>query len=268
VLLASQFEEVTMIRMAREVEAGPAYWCAAFLVDGLLIDTGCAHTAAELADFLTDKQVDCIVNTHYHEDHVGANHVLQEQRGLTIYAHPDALALIGSVPDLLPYREMIWGIPEASVALPAPGRIATRDHTFNVMQTPGHCRGHLSIVEPTRGWVFAGDTYVTAAPKAARPEEDLGELVRDMRRLIELDCDRLVLFNAIGTIVEDGRRALRECSAYLEQVIALVQELAREGLSVTQIRERMFGDETSLAMMTQGDFTIENFVHSALRSRL
>jgi len=257
-----------MIRMAREVETGPAYWCAAFLVDGLLIDTGCARAAPELLAFLADRRVECIVNTHYHEDHVGANRRLREQRGVAIYAHEDCLPLIGRVPKLLAYREMIWGTPESSAASPAPAVIATDQHRFQVIETPGHCGGHISLVEPERGWVFMGDAYVTAAPRAARPEEDLGQLVRDMRTLAGLDSERLVLFNAIGTIVEDGRHALGECAAYLEQAIATARDLARQGLSVADIRQRMFGAETSLAAVTEGDFSIENLVRSALRSQL
>lgn len=271
-LVVSHFEDVTMIRMARQVGTpsapGPAYWCAAFLVDGLLVDTGCAHTAPELLAFLADKRVERVVNTHYHEDHVGANRRLQHQRGTAIYAHQDCLPLIGCVPTLLAYRQMIWGVPQASNADPAPSEIATDRHRFRVIETPGHCRGHISLVEPELGWVFTGDAYVTATPKAARPEEDLGQLVRDMRRLADTDSERLALFNAIGTIIEDGRRALDQCAAYLERVIAQATDLARQHLSVAEIRERMFGAETALAVVTEGDFSIENLLRSALRSQL
>jgi glyoxylase-like metal-dependent hydrolase (beta-lactamase superfamily II) len=266
VLVASEFEEVTMIKMAREVESGPPYWCAAFLVDGLLVDTGCAHTAAELVAFLEDRRVDLIVNTHYHEDHVGANQRIQEERHIPIYAHPDALPLIGSVPTLLPYRELIWGTPEASAGLVIPDVIQTEHFRFRVLDTPGHCRGHISLIEPDRGWAFSGDAYVTGTPKGARPEEDVGQIVRDMRGLVDLNCERLVLFNAVGSIVKDGRRALRDCSSYLVGLTREVKEHARKGLSPEEIRDAMFGDETSLAALTQGDFSMENLVRSALRA--
>lgn len=42
------FEEITQIRMSREIGGKPVYWVAAYLVDGLLIDTGCSYTAREL----------------------------------------------------------------------------------------------------------------------------------------------------------------------------------------------------------------------------
>lgn len=47
-----RFEEVIRIKMSIEADGKPVYWTTAYLVDGLLVDTGCAHTAEELVDFL------------------------------------------------------------------------------------------------------------------------------------------------------------------------------------------------------------------------
>ncbi len=43
----SHFDQVVQIRMSREVNGRPLYWVAAYLVDGILIDTGCKHTSEE-----------------------------------------------------------------------------------------------------------------------------------------------------------------------------------------------------------------------------
>jgi len=85
-----QIEEVTRIRMGREVGGRVLYWVAAYLVDGLLIDTGCRHTAEELAGFLEGKDLKMVVNTHHHEDHVGANHILKERFGVRIFASAES----------------------------------------------------------------------------------------------------------------------------------------------------------------------------------
>jgi glyoxylase-like metal-dependent hydrolase (beta-lactamase superfamily II) len=82
-----QFEDVTQIRMSREVDVKPLYWVAAYLVDGLLIDTGCSFTAGELVDYLEKCPPDLAVNTHYHEDHIGANRRIQMRFGINIYTH-------------------------------------------------------------------------------------------------------------------------------------------------------------------------------------
>ena len=38
---SQDYAGVTQIRMSREFDGKPVYWVAAYLVDGLLIDTGC-----------------------------------------------------------------------------------------------------------------------------------------------------------------------------------------------------------------------------------
>lgn len=104
------FEQVTRFRMGRAVEGQVAYWCAAYLVDGLLIDTGCAHCAAELLAALRGRRVLRAVNTHYHEDHVGANAPLERELGLELLAPAGALEAIGRGYRLPPAREMVWGL--------------------------------------------------------------------------------------------------------------------------------------------------------------
>jgi hypothetical protein len=41
------FEEITQIRMSREIGGNPVYWVASYLVDGLLMDTGCSYRAGD-----------------------------------------------------------------------------------------------------------------------------------------------------------------------------------------------------------------------------
>ncbi len=77
--------------MGREMDGAVLYWTAAYLVDGLLIDTGCAFTAEELICFLREHEVKQVVNTHHHEDHVGANYLIQRELGLDIFAHATAV---------------------------------------------------------------------------------------------------------------------------------------------------------------------------------
>ena len=60
-----------------------------------MVDTGCAHTHKELLKALEGRPVERIVNTHTHEDHIGANGALQWQNPrLDILAHPLALPVL------------------------------------------------------------------------------------------------------------------------------------------------------------------------------
>jgi glyoxylase-like metal-dependent hydrolase (beta-lactamase superfamily II) len=125
VLKVNRYGGIAQLMMGREMDGSVLYWTAAYLVDGLLIDTGCAYTADELGRFLGEQEVEQVVNTHHHEDHVGANSFIQQQLGLEIYAHPLAIPLLNRRLPLREYQEMVWGYPEPAAAQPLP-RQSTR----------------------------------------------------------------------------------------------------------------------------------------------
>jgi glyoxylase-like metal-dependent hydrolase (beta-lactamase superfamily II) len=259
------FEEVTQIRMSREIGGKPVYWVSAYLVDGLLIDTGCSYTAEELAAFLDGRAVRQVVNTHFHEDHVGANHLLKTRLGLEICAPRGSVPLIGQAAKLFPYQEMVWGYPEPTEVRPLPPVVRTPNSTFDVIETPGHSEGHAVLVEKARGWCFCGDIFARERMKFIRPEEDMGETAASMRKIIALPTERLILFTSVGRIVEDGRQALQECILYLEDLSRQAKALAQQGLGVPEIVQKMFGGEHGFAELTNGQYTTENLVRSVLK---
>lgn len=268
VIEVSDFEGVVRIRMGRDVDGHVLYWVAAYLIDGLLIDTGCRHTAEELAGFLEGEKLKAVVNTHYHEDHVGANRVLRERFGVPIWASRESAPLINRVAGLYPYQEMVWGSPEPSHVACLPEAVETDRFRFDVVETPGHCVGHVALVERGRGWCFSGDLFVSRRPKVIRPEEDVVGMVTSMRRLIGLETDRLVLFTSIGDVVPDGREALRSCVDYLRDMAGRAKGLEKRGLSTDAIRDELFGGESSLAGATDGQFSSENLVRALLRAEV
>lgn len=262
----SPFEEVTRIKLSREVDGKPIYWVTAYLVDGLLIDTGPAYTATELADFLEGQRLDLVVNTHYHEDHVGADRLIMDRFGVPVYAHRDSVPRIGEVPRLNPYQEFVWDYPEPATVSTLGDTIVTERFNFEVIDTAGHCPGHVALFERSRGWCFSGDIFITERPKVIRADEDAAGLIASMRLLAGLDADRLVLFTSMGKIIPDGREALLACAGYLDGLGEQVRALAAQGLGPLEIREQIFGEGSTLAGFTGGHFSTDNLVASLLQS--
>ncbi len=260
----SRFEDVVRLKMGREIDGQVWYWVAAYLVDGLLVDTGCQYTADELAGYLKGKKLKVVVNTHYHEDHVGANNVLKERFGVPVFASAESVPLMKRVHKLYRYQEIMWGYPEPSAVDCLPGRMETDRFQFDVIDTPGHCPGHVALVERERGWCFSGDLYISRRPKVVRPEENVAQIVASMKRLISLRMDRLVLFTSLGNVVEDGREALQSCVDYLRELSREAKELRAEGLGTGAIRERLLGEESELAGPTDGQFSSENLISAVL----
>jgi len=259
------FEEITQIRMSREIGGNPLYWVAAYLVDGLLIDTGCSYTAGELMSYLEKYPPKWVANTHYHEDHIGANRATQERFGINIYAHPQAVPLIGRSATLFPYQEQVWGYPEPSEVLPIPPVIQTERFSFEVIEAPGHSADHVALFERSKGWCFSGDIFAGEAVRVIRPEEDMETTVASLERLAALETQRLVLFTSSGRIVEDGRKALQECAGYLRSLSRKAKDLQAQGRTAQEIMNALFGGEHPRAQRTNGQFTTENLIRSVLK---
>lgn len=257
--------DVTQIKLSRELDGKPLYWVAAYLVDGLLIDTGCDYTAAELVAFMKGEKLDLVVNTHFHEDHVGGNALIQKQFQVFIYAPPESIPIIGQKPFLYTYQEMVWGYPAPSTAKPIPPFIRTDHHTFDVLATPGHSVGHIVLLEKEKGWCFSGDMFARENPKFIRPEEDMGETIRSLEKILAAMPSQITLFTSIGRIVENGRDALEENIRYLRELAAKAQGLHKQGSSVEEITVDLFGGEHLFAQMTNDQYTTENLIRSVLK---
>jgi hypothetical protein len=104
-------------------------------------------------------------------------------------------------------------------------------------------------------------------PKFIRPEEDMGETIHSMKKLLHLRAGPLILYTSVGRVVEDGRQALQTCIHYLEDLAAKVQSLETKGLSITDIIQELFGGEHNFAQITNGQYTTENLIRSVLQIR-
>jgi glyoxylase-like metal-dependent hydrolase (beta-lactamase superfamily II) len=263
-LIAEDFGALHRIKMGREMDGKVLYWVSAWLYDGLLFDTGCPHCADEFVKHLGGREVKIAVNSHSHEDHIGANCQLIKDRGIRIYAHPIAVPLIKQRPALMPYQEGVWGHPAPSETFPIGDHIEVGSRRYEVIETFGHCPGHIALFEENTGVLFTGDLFATEKPRALRSTENVRQMIKDMRKLAALRPGPIILYTALGEIVEDGRGSLGRCADYLEEKVSSIRELHAKGMSEDLILEKIFGRESALAGLTGGDFSIRHLINSAL----
>lgn len=120
-----------------------------FVRDGeaALIDTGTSGSASQVESTLGDlglgwSDLSTIVLTHHHGDHVGSLPAIMD-------AAPEAVAHAGAedIPNIVSPRPV--------------SALADGDTVFGleVIATPGHTPGHISILDPT-GVLLAGDAIV------------------------------------------------------------------------------------------------------------
>lgn len=258
-----QFEGVTQFRMGRELGGQVLYWCAAYLVEDLLIDSGCAHTAEELLAALAGRGVRRVVNTHHHEDHIGANALLAEKLGLELYAPLEAIPLIAEQPELYPYQLLTWGVAPRSRPRPLGEEIKTASHRFQALPMPGHSAELVVLWEPRQRWAFVSDLWLVRRPKTSRDFENNLQTLTSLQRLKALKPR--VLFTGLGDIETDAVAALADTIAWLEEQRNQIIDLAEAGLEPKEIVQKLYGRESPMYELTQGQFSYENFVRSFLK---
>eukprot|EP00892_Ulva_mutabilis_P005358 jgi/Ulvmu1/3194/UM015_0235.1 len=86
--------------------------------------------------------LDYILNTHHHYDHVGGNSYLKSTYGCTIVG----------------FAEDAERIPLMDVGVAEGDNVAVGDLRFQIIEVPGHTRGHIAFWEESAAVLFPGDT--------------------------------------------------------------------------------------------------------------
>lgn len=133
----------------------------------VLIDTGFGSDVVETERLIQEagispEELQLIVNTHYHSDHVGGNFHFQKNYGIEIAGHKweadminraDAEACSSKWLDqpVEPYRVVR--------KLSDNDEIETGSRILKVLHTPGHTLGHISLYDPEEKVLIAGDLF-------------------------------------------------------------------------------------------------------------
>jgi len=259
----SQHGPITRFRLGRPVMGKVQYWTSCFWLDGILIDTGCAHTAEELLAELRPRGVELIVNTHYHEDHTGGNALISKELNAPIYAPAKSLPHLQEPPWIHAHRELVWGTPQPSRAEALGQELSARGYSFTVHPAPGHCPDQVMLFEANQGWLFCGDAFIAENPKTARPEEDYNQCLLTIRAMAALKPE--ILFCSPLGVVEPALPALRRTIDYLQDMQARILALHGRELSPEAMVLELFGRESSLIVFTEGQFSYQNFVEAFLK---
>lgn len=259
----SQHGPVTRFRLGREVMGKVHYWTSCFWLDGILIDTGCAHTAEELLAELRPRGVELIVNTHYHEDHIGGNALISGELKAPILAPAASLPLLKEPPWIHQHRELVWGTPQPSQGQALGETLEACGYGFKVHPAPGHCPDQVMLFEKSRGWLFCGDAFIAENPRTARPEENYNQCLVTIEAMFALQ-PRTIFCSPQGA-VEPAVPTLTRTVSYLKDMQARITDLHEQGLTPEAMVQELFGRESNLVMFTEGQFSYQNFVEAFLK---
>jgi hydroxyacylglutathione hydrolase len=117
-----------------------AFTCNAYLVEGdrtVLVDAGAMEGVVDVIDGLTDE-LDAVVLTHQHGDHVAQLDAVLDAFDAPLYAYGEH--------------------PRRATELEDDDQVFIGDEAFDVVYTPGHADDHVSFVSETT--LFSGDVVV------------------------------------------------------------------------------------------------------------
>lgn len=175
------------------------YACNCYVVynnekNGFIIDPGGDYD--DILKFITDEKINLefILLTHGHADHIGAVKNLLNDFNLPIYACEDEKNLLSD-----PISNLSKSIPpfkpielHQDVLLKDEEEILFYDTKLKIIKTPGHTEGSICIIMDKT--MFTGDTlFRMSIGRSDMPSGSYEKIIKSIKKLYSLDDDLRVL---------------------------------------------------------------------------
>jgi len=264
------------------------------LYKGLIIDPGPRCARAEVlvlcSRLARSGRLAGIVCTHLHEEHIGNAAALGRQLSLPVYATERTLLALRTPPRIAWYRALLMGqvepAPQGADLRPIPSTIGVDGETLVIIDSPGHCEGHVSLYDPRRKILFAGDSFMGQIFTSPNEDFDAGQLIATLESYLALDIDLLV--EAHGRVYSTNpdvpdiddlvirrtpREAIESKLNFLRWAQAVVAYGEKRGSSYAAIERCLFAStqrwvrdgflsDGMFSQLSGGDFSRSHFVRS------
>lgn len=172
--------------------------CHVYLIIGenlnVLIDSGIISKFDSLNYLLTTEigltieEIDLVINTHEHFDHISSNAYFR----CPIAAHRWAATKIQNSDEFIT-KGKLWGVDLSDLRINIwleDRNILDLGNVFlKVVQTPGHTSGSICLFEPFKFYMFTGDTLFKGLPSNIYESGSLSEYINSLQILNTLKIE-------------------------------------------------------------------------------
>ena len=255
-----RFGDVTRVRLTSLGSRLAGMDVSAYLVRGVLVDSGFPHARRVLSRFLDETRLEGALITHWHEDHAG-NAPLLVSRGIPLGMHDETAERLRGAEPIRLYRRAVWGTTPRF----EPHGQPFAHHALRFVHTPGHSPDHQVVWDAETGTVFSGDLWLGVRARVMHESENPRLIVDSLRVVRALGPQRM--FDAHRGEVRDPLDALTAKIAWMEETLGTIDTRLDEGWSDRAILDSVLGGEETVAFLSLGEYARMNFVRAARRSR-
>lgn len=189
--------------------------CNSFFIGGdlpVIVDPGHQHLVKNLITLMEKDEnrfedVRVIIATHGHPDHLEAIQTFA-RAGVQVAMHEDEWKFLREVGGQF-YRAMGVEMPDLKISFfLKEGELKLGSKTFQVIHTPGHSPGSISLYWPEKKALFTGDVvFPMGVGRTDFPGGDGGLLRDSIERLSRLDAEYLL--SGHGEVIKGRQNILR-----------------------------------------------------------
>ena len=257
-LRVERYADVTRLRMVSPAGRAIGIDVSAYVIRGVMIDTGFPHARDLLLQAVRTLGVRAAIVTHWHEDHAG-NVAALAGLDMPLMLRADTETVLRSFPRIELYRRLVWGSPTslaAAIRRPGLGELVA-------VHTPGHSTDHQIVWDPSTRTAFTGDLWLGVRARTVHETEDPYAIVESLRAVRALAPARI--FDAHRGLVEPAVEALDRKIDWLSTTLGTIEARIQSGDDDATIVRRVLGGEDAAAVVSGGHYSRRNLVRAVRR---
>ncbi len=206
-----------------------------------------------LAVLLTRKTADIIRKRRTYRKSFDARKIEQELLGRSLIKRV-LLAVIGPITSRA--YELLYGtrfVPDPDEIIPEQGAISINGESWSVLPSPGHSEDHISLYDPVRGVLLAGDNVLEKIITwLGPPRSDPAQYVRTLESYLALPKLDVIL-GAHGGPVRQPERRINGIITWRKKrrddVLTVISKAGSAGITARGILETLYRRGGRVRMM-------------------